>query len=1007
MTSFEIVKMLRIAALLIALVCGESTAKDVLDIASPAFKIFTDGNGLPSNSVMTIDHDAIGRTWVGTQDGAAYFNGHHWIVVNMPDRNISNYIYDILHSSDGSTWFATDGNGVHRFSNGTWTSFGTESGLTSNFGRVLLETSDGSIWAGTRDGLFKFDGFGWARVELGGETGRSRIRSMIRTKEHNGETVWVGTYGGLVRIRNGETAIFDTSNGMPHNTVFALFDASEYDGSPRILAGTDGGLVTISGDTIEKAVGPEQLEKGIRSISVSRGLDEEKILWIGTDGNGLLALEKGRWQTYDRKRGLPGDTVFAIADANVGDGSVWISSLGHGIARLERGNWHTLSESHGLAKRVVFSTTEFDDRFWFGTFGAGLSSLNKSKWTTATERDGLPSDFIYSLFRTTADGGRKLLAGTESGVVEMVGNEWKPYRWPELKTETWAFQESNENGRPILRIGTSRGLMEFVDGPASVFNAKNGLPDDRVRDIVETIDTQGRAVLWVGTYGGGIARRSGGSWSTIDLNSGLPSNRVLSLLEYAIAGRTKLLVGTSGGIAIIDLEDAASPIAVIDTENTPGLLNNYILDLVEDKKGRLYALTNRGVARFTQADDGSGKFDVLTFTTEDGLPSNECVSGSAFIDSKGRLFVGTVEGVAILDLENEIIESEARPLLIESISVTGQERSDLAGAELNYSDNNIRFGYALLSDFREHATRYRTQLAGFEGEPSEWTSEPMREFSYLPPGAYEFRVWAKDHLGNISTAPAISFSVRPAWWQTWWAMLLYLLAVAAIVSFIAYMIYRNRLNRVMEIERVRTRIATDLHDDIGASLSQIAILSEVTAQKVRTGKQVETKPLADIAETSRDLMNSMSDIVWAINPHRDHLIDLVQRMRRFAIEVVSAKDIRLEFNASEADLGGRLDLDTRRQIYLIFKEAVNNCAKHANCDKLQVNIGRRGNVFEMTVSDNGVGFVADTSCSGNGLTSMRQRAESVGGDLDISSGGGGTKIKLEMPLKQRRSRKAK
>ncbi|WP_211628169.1 sensor histidine kinase [Leptolyngbya sp. 7M] len=985
MTSFEIVKTLRITALSLAMFCGQIAANDILDIASPAFKIFTDESGLPSNSVMTIDRDAVGRTWVGTQDGAAYFNGHHWIVVNMPDRNISNYIYDILHSSDESTWFATDGNGVHRLSNGVWTSFGPENGLTGNFGRVLLETSDGSIWAGTRDGLFRFDGVKWTRIELGSETGRSRIRSMIRTNDQNGETVWAGTYGGLVRIKNGETKVFDTSNGMPHNTVFALFDASEYDGTPRILAGTDGGLVSISGDTIEKAVGPEQLEKGIRSIAVSRGFNDEKILWVGTDGNGLLALEKGRWQTYDRKRGLPGDTVFAIADANVGDGSVWISSLGHGIARLERGNWHTLSESHGLAKRVVFSTTEFADGYWFATFGSGLSNLANSKWTTANDRNGLPSNFIYSLSRTSADGGQKLIAGTENGVVELVGSGWKPYRWPELRTETWAFQERNVNGRSILRVGTSRGLVEFADGATAVFNSKNGLPDDRVRDIVETIDAQGRAELWVGTYGGGVARRSEGNWSAIDVNSGLPSNRVLALLEHTIAGRKKLLVGTSGGIAVMDLEDAASPIAVIDTENTPGLLNNYILDLVEDKKGRLYALTNRGVARFTQADDGSGKFDVLTFTTEDGLPSNECVSGSAFIDSKGRLFVGTVEGVAILDLEKEINESEPRTLLIESISVAGQERSDLAGTELNYSDNNIRFGYALLSDFREHATRYKTQLTGFEDKPSEWTSEPMREFSYLPAGTYEFRVWAKDHLGNISTAPAVLFSVRPAWWQTWWAMLLYLLAVAAIVSFIAYLIYRNRLNRVMEIERVRARIATDLHDDIGASLSQIAILSEVTAQKLRTGKQVETKPLADIAETSRDLMNSMSDIVWAINPQRDHLIDLVQRMRRFAIEVVSAKDIRLEFNAPEANLGGRLDLDTRRQIYLIFKEAVNNCSKHANCDKLKVNISRKGNVFEMTISDNGTGFAADTNCSGNGLASMRQRAESVGGDLVLVS----------------------
>ncbi len=995
-----------IVAFIAAIAVRAVAITDILDIASPAIKLFTDQNGLPSNSVMTIDRDGLGRLWIGTQDGAAYFNGHHWIVVNMPDRNISNYIYDILHASDGSVWFATDGNGVHRLLGGTWTSFGPAHGLASNFARVLLESKDGSVWVGTRGGLFRFDGVGWSKFDLGDDPARGRIRSMISARRDGRETIWVGTYGGLIAISSDSTKAYTVENGLPHNTVFALFDSFLFDGSDRILVGTDRGLIAISDGRIEKTVGPEQLSKEIRSIATSRTFGGQHKLWIGTGSSGLLAYEDGRWSVFDRKRGMPGDTIFAVFDANIGDGSVWVSTLGHGVARLERGNWHQVDESHGLSKRVVFSSIESDGAYWFATFGGGIARFDGTNWTTFSEAaGGVPNDYVYSLNSVLVDGKEQKLGGGETGVISYSGERWTPFGWPDLQSEAWDFHSSGVNNETLF-VGTSRGVVEMAGGTANVTNSQNGLPDDRVRAIAETKSSEGKTALWVGTYGGGLARRADGQWSTIDINSGLPSNRVLALLEYPIAGRQKLLVATSGGIAGVDLEDTSEPIVVLNPDNTPGMLNGYVLDLIADRKGRLYALTNRGVSRFTPIVDATGGLDVYTFTTEDGLPSNECVSGSAFLDTAGRLFVGTVEGLAILDLENELDNIEAKPLLFENISVAGTIRNNFAGSELNYSDSNLKFTFSLLSDFREHATKYRTQLIGFENAPSEWSDEPGREFSYLPAGSYEFRVWARDHLGNISNAPAIPFTVRPAWWQTWWAMLLYLLAVVSIVSLIAFTIYRNRLNRILEIERMRSRIATDLHDDIGASLSQIAILSEVMSQKLQKGTDVGTKPLATIAETSRDLMNSMSDIVWSINPKRDHLIDLVQRMRRFATEVLTAKEIEFDFEAPEDDLGGRLDLNTRRQIYLIFKEAVNNCVKHSGCSRVLVHVKRSGSGFEMTISDNGSGFSPDADNTGNGLTSMRQRAESIGGNLEISPNENqiGTEVRLSVRINSSRFR---
>lgn len=991
---------------LTAMTCAASEMPvDIFDLATPAIKRFTDENGLPSNSIMTLDHDNRGRLWIGTQDGAAYYNGHKWHVVNMPARNLSNYIFDILHASDGSIWFATDGNGVHRLFNGEWTSYAAADGLPGNFARVLLETEQfggqKEIWVGTRDGLARYDGQQWKLVDLGAEQGRNRLRSLYLTKDSEGsETVWAGTYGGLVRLRNGETLVFDTSNGLPNNIVFTLYETSLLDGQPKLLAGTESGVAVISGNDVTKIDGPPALQKNIRSIVESESKNGSRVLWIGTDGHGLAAFRDAKWHEYGVEAGLPGETIFALADAGIGDGSVWVSLLGQGLVRLEKSNWKTLKNTHGLPHNIVFSFQRYADEMWFATFGGGLASYNNKSWNIFSEKRGFQSDFVYSLYAQEHADGKGLYAGTEKGVLYRENNKWvnQDVKEPALNTETWDFLSIRENnGDETLWIGTSKGLVAISNDVTKVFNTKSGLPDDRVRVLHQTKESNGTSVLWAGTYGGGLARFYNGEWQVLNTDSGLPSNRVLAIVEHKVNDINKLYVGTSGGIAVIDPQDPSTDIKVISSENTPEMLSNYVLDLVHDGQGRLYTLTNRGVTRFSPSGSDGSPDHVYTFTTEDGLPSNECVSGSGFLDANGKLYVGTVKGVAVLDTLNETASQYERAFSIENFSIAGKPQNTTADLVLGHRDTNLVFDFPLLANYRESGTRYRSQLIGLDPEPTSWGSEPHREISYLPAGSYTLNVWARDHNGKLFEAPSVSFIVRPAWWLTWWAMILYLLIIVGIVSFIAYLIYQYRVSRLIEIERVRTRIATDLHDDIGSSLSQIAILSEVMSQKIARDDTTDTKPLAAIAETSRDLMTSMSDIVWAINPKRDHLTDLIQRMRRFAIEVLSARDIDLVFDAPENADGIRLDLDTRRQIHLIFKEVVNNCVRHSHCSGVRIVVKVDPAYISLSVTDNGKGFDIDKAAEGNGLASIATRAKSIGGSLEIISDLNGTSVNLQVP----------
>jgi signal transduction histidine kinase len=221
--------------------------------------------------------------------------------------------------------------------------------------------------------------------------------------------------------------------------------------------------------------------------------------------------------------------------------------------------------------------------------------------------------------------------------------------------------------------------------------------------------------------------------------------------------------------------------------------------------------------------------------------------------------------------------------------------------------------------------------------------------------------------------------------------------MATLVAGALYALHQMHVQRVMEIERIRTRIATDLHDDIGSSLSQIAILSEVVSQNMDGHGPPVKERLSRIAGTSRDLVHSMSDIVWAINPEKDHLRDLTQRMRRFASDVFTARCVDFQFHGPAPDQDLSIGADVRRQVFLIFKESVNNAVLHSGCTRAEIDFGVEKHWLVLRLRDNGKGFDLDECDAGHGLASMRARAASLGGFFELRSGHG-TEMTLRLPL---------
>lgn len=291
------------------------------------------------------------------------------------------------------------------------------------------------------------------------------------------------------------------------------------------------------------------------------------------------------------------------------------------------------------------------------------------------------------------------------------------------------------------------------------------------------------------------------------------------------------------------------------------------------------------------------------------------------------------------------------------------------------------------------AALYQTRLDGADPEWSAPSNRNSVNYANLSPGSYRLLVRAVTPSGRAGEASSVSFEVLPPFWKRWW----FSLTAVIVAAMAALGVHRYRLGLAVELERMRVGIATDLHDDIGSGLSQLAILSDLVRRRLDGAVPMAIEPLACIGVISRELVDSMEDIVWSINPARDRLQDLSRRMRQFAGEVLESQGIDFEMNVAEVSLHLGLYPATRRHVYLIFKEAIHNL-RHSGCSKCTVSVSVSAGDLVMEIRDNGRGFPSTGAGQGHGLDSMRDRARRLGGKLDTQSSPEGTLVTARVPV---------
>ena len=998
-------------------------------------RTYTTADGLARDGVSRIVTDPRGFLWFCTYDGLSRFDGYEFVNYGVAQGLPHRSVHDLLITRSGDYWVATSA-GIAQFNASAPTSAPKFKAYVpsprpgSELVSDLYEDSSGTIWVGTGNGLFvlRDTGGDW-QFEYIPLTAKSDERLEITSiAEDSPGVLWIGSEQGLFRReRDGNAERFTTAQGLPHIHV------------KHILKDPDGTVWVATG------VGLCRLVSNVRS------------------GESIVSA------LYTKKDGLLGENIYALFRAS--SGSLWLATT-QGLSQFSPdplpggGHFINYTREHGLKDTGLRSIAEdHDGNLWIGSESGGAMKITRRGFTSYSEADGLEHGRITAIGEDR-NGELYILTGSlkvpSYHIHSFDGRRFENIRvnLPRDVVPTWGWNQLFVHDRTQQWwVPTPNGLFQFpplhsltelaTARPLKIYTSQNGLSGDEPFRVFEDSrgdlwisiisnpaesylnrweratgkiyaypkeiaqrgdsaptafqeDRQGN--IWIGFYWGGLVRYRNGKFESFTKADGVPAGMIRAL--YVDTKGRLWIASTEGGLGRVDDPTQDHPSFVRYTVKE-GLSTDQTTCVTEDQGGRIYIGTSIGVDRL---DPATGR--VKRYTIADGLPNGYV--NVAYRDRHNTLWFGTLQGLSKLEPTIEDGPPQPPPILIQHVRVAGDDLpipelgvSQMGDLQFEASRNQFEIKFVSLGFRTADVLRYQFMLEGADKDWGAPINQRVVNYANLRPGSYRFLVRAVNADGIVSSPPAsIAFTIVPPVWQRWWFIGLVVLLLVALT----HLIYRYHTRRLIELERVRTRIATDLHDDIGASLSKIAILSDVAGQELSSaGESPVAAPLAQIADTSRDCVDAMSDIVWAINPQRDHLSDLTYRMRRFAEDLLDAKNIDFTIRSTLDEKDMTLGADLRREVYLIFKECVNNLARHSGCRNAGLAFTINGPWLVVSITDDGRGFkVEETNgggagMGGHGLSSMERRAKALGGTLKINSEPGrGTTVTLKVPLTQGR-----
>lgn len=979
----------------------------------------------------TLMRDSKGYLWIGS-DGLFRFDGISTRRFTHDPKNNNSLVNDIVKSlvedKKGRIWIGTI-KGISRYDPATdsFTNYEPDAGNAkhpeTHLDNILFIDRDSVLWSGDKEGISRFDEannrFIYYDLEKYQQPGHHKgnfITRIIDDKKNNG-WLWLSSYDGLVHFnkKTGSAKYY-----YPPGPLLTLTSLLE-DTRGRLWVGTWGsglGLFDEAQGRFSFFMFEGRTHLGSDNIIFNMqeaiaGKDSNLFLLCTNKGLTVLDLHDPAAIKYrffyihqpDDKKSIGGIALETLTDKQ---GIIWVAT-GNDVSYIlpatqpfRRVNSTNIPDAQ-IGNIVEEKLPGGSARYWLSCWYAG--GLVACDENFLPEKVKLPAGY-----GTTANSKQ-----VNQVLIDSITNSM----W--IATLDGLYQCDRSHNT----------IKTFRPGDAG----RSGLPSEQVMCIL--IDHQKR--LWIGTYKNGISLLNTGNDSFLKLPqpiiAAFNNKRVFCIFEDS---RQRIWVGSSMGLLRMDEKDGTWQIYQHQKDNIRSKAAGNVNGIVEDKNGTIWIGNDEGLNRynekandfdlFTMADglsndhvysmvcDRSGMLwigtsgglnalnpatrSIKSFYEKDGLLSND-VSNALFIKSNNEMVAaGTGGYVTIFDPAKMYRNTAPPPVYITSLRLfnNSDKRSPFPlprEVHLSYDENYFSIDFIALNLMNATDNKYAYQLTGLDKNWLPGGAEHTATYSNLGAGRYVFRVKASNNDGVWNRQGAsLVIIISPPFWKTWWFIALCIIAALAIV----YSIYSYRLEQLLRVERLRTKISTDLHDDIGSTLSSISILSELVLHKKNRAQADEM--LNEIKDNAINLMEKMDDIVWSINPRNDSLEDLLSRITRFAANLFEAKDIDHTITIPPDIKELKLSMEARQHMYLMIKESINNIIKHAGCSTASISATYTAHLLQIIISDNGRGFDTPGNGSGNGLMNLRERAGKMGAVVGInSSPGKGTTVTIGIKIK--------
>lgn len=973
----------------------------------------TADDGLSQNLVFDILQDQKGFIWIATKDGLNRYDGYDFKIYRPnPADNHSlsgGYVTFLTEDEDHNLWIETRPGGLHIYNpeEDNFTVVNREFSIPPGFENTIVHDLYGNSktgwWVATISGLYHIDQEE-KRVEKIDLNEEEDVSVKVVVPDYKNRSLIIGVnekgFYNLDLAADSETV----------NTADFLHRFFQPDKTIDHLSKTGEGNWLMIQESIISEISEEGSLITQYDTAEGRNLEFPLIVSIQPDGDGIYWMVQNsdviKLDLKNRSLEKPLDIDLAHSLVMDRSGVVWTGTSGNGLFRYD-----PKSSRFGYREETLFDwiAPDFAEKIE-EKYQLGYQPIDHQIFTIIADSNEVYWILTLSSGLFRYDSKSKEL---DRHIIIL------PTLGEEIYNAYWA--EKDENGYFtllfkwwVVRYHPEKGLQEYWD--IYQFFPEADLTQGAPLYEPYNVITKHNGYYWVGSSEYGLAGYNPVTDSlkrfAYEQNNdqSLSSNHILSLMPDPAQPNRYLWAGTDGGgLNRIDVESGT----VLRFTESEGLPSNVVYSLYSDKSGNAWMSTNRGIVRFN-----TESYETLNFVKSDGLQSNEFNRRQHTLLPNGNIAFCGNEGCNLFNPDSIQLNRVAPKVVFTDVSVmnssvlpynskwfnnTGEHRS----LEVEWSQNIIGFEFAALEYSAPDKNTYRYRFPPFIEEWTEIESRRDITFTNLDPGNYRLEVMGSNNDGIWSAEPAVmSVVVNPPFWMTSWfrilALILFSGLIAGIAVYLSKQKYRRKLREMeykMMVDQERLRISRDMHDDLGSRLTQIKLMSQLAESDQSVSEKLKEK-LVEISDEAEEVILNFSEIVWALNPKNDTLYNLSGFMVQYAENFCRKVNIPCRIHAATQFPKTPVPSDVRHNLISIFKESLNNAAKHSSCTEIHVELALDNDHFIVQVRDNGRGFDPESlPATGQGLGTMKSRIEKIRGFFNIEAAPNcGTSIKVSWPI---------